>query len=132
MTAGPVSDYTAAAALQGGLPAATRLRADRVYDAGLFREGLKNTGVTPCIPDRKSRATPVKYDKRRYKRRNRIEIIFGRLKDWLIVGKTDPGLFSDPPRKGRAQRQMPEGLPFRCRPSCNRPMLALIINEFAT
>ena len=27
---------------------------------------------------------------RRYKRRNRIEIMFGRLKDWPIVGKTVP------------------------------------------
>ncbi|KAA8607182.1 transposase, partial [Salipiger aestuarii] len=27
------------------------------------------------------RKTPVKYDKRRYKRRNRIEIMFGRLND---------------------------------------------------
>ncbi|MDD9745172.1 transposase, partial [Marinovum sp. PR37] len=31
------------------------------------------------------RKTPVKYDKRRYKRRNRIEIMFGRLKDWRRV-----------------------------------------------
>ena len=34
---------------------------------------------------RKSRSLPVKYDKRRYKRRNRIEIMFGRLKDWRRV-----------------------------------------------
>ncbi|WP_299593361.1 transposase, partial [uncultured Tateyamaria sp.] len=27
----------------------------------------------------------VKYDTRRYKRRNRIEIMFGRLKDWRRV-----------------------------------------------
>jgi len=27
----------------------------------------------------------VKYDKRRYKRRNRIERMFGRLKDWRRV-----------------------------------------------
>ena len=27
----------------------------------------------------------MKYDKRRYKRRNRIEIMFGRLKDWRRV-----------------------------------------------
>jgi transposase len=27
----------------------------------------------------------VKYDKRRYKRRSRIEIMFGRLKDWRRV-----------------------------------------------
>ncbi|MFW8637492.1 transposase, partial [Cribrihabitans pelagius] len=31
------------------------------------------------------RKKPVKYDKRRYKRRNRIEIMFGRLKDWRRV-----------------------------------------------
>ncbi|WP_299644146.1 transposase [uncultured Ruegeria sp.] len=29
-----------------------------------------------------SRKTPVKYDKCRYKRRNRMEIMFGRLRDW--------------------------------------------------
>jgi transposase len=28
------------------------------------------------------RGKPVKYDKRHYKRRNRIEIMFGRPKDW--------------------------------------------------
>jgi transposase len=28
----------------------------------------------------------VKHDKRRYKRRNRIEIMFGRFKDWRRVG----------------------------------------------
>ncbi len=38
-----------------------------------------------CIPGRKSRKTAVKHDKRRYKRRNRIEIMFGRLKDWRRV-----------------------------------------------
>ncbi|MCA3525191.1 MAG: transposase, partial [Rhodobacter sp.] len=30
---------------------------------------------------RKSRGKAVRYDKRRYERRNRIEIMFGRLKD---------------------------------------------------
>ncbi len=38
-----------------------------------------------CIPCRKSRKKTIKYDKRRYKRRNRIEIMFGRLKDWRRV-----------------------------------------------
>jgi transposase len=71
--------------LLGGLPAATWLLADRGCDADWFREGLKNKGITPCIPGRKSRGKPIKYDKRRYKRRNRIEIMFGRLKDWRRV-----------------------------------------------
>jgi transposase len=60
LTAGQVSDYTGAVALE--------------------EKGLKL-----CIPDGKSRGKPVKYDKRRYKRRNRIEIMFGRLKGWRRV-----------------------------------------------
>lgn len=85
MTAGQVSDYTGAAALLGSLPAAECLIADRGYDADWFREALKDKGIGPCIPGRKSRGKAVRYDKRRYKRRNRIEIMFGRLKDWRRV-----------------------------------------------
>lgn len=33
----------------------------------------------------KSRGMPIKHDKRRYNRGNRIEIMFGRLKDWRRV-----------------------------------------------
>jgi transposase len=52
--------------------------ADRGYDADWFREALKDKGIRPYIPGRKSRGNTVRYDKRRY----RIEIMFGRLKDW--------------------------------------------------
>ena len=41
--------------------------------------------IKVCIPGRQSRKRAVKYDKRRCKRRNRIEIMFGRLKDWRRV-----------------------------------------------
>ena len=85
MTAGQVSDYTGAAALLGSLPKAEWLLADRGYDADWFREALKDKGIKPCIPGRNSRGHPIKHDKRRYKRRNRIEIMFGRLKDWRRV-----------------------------------------------
>ena len=85
MTAGQVSDYTGAAALLGSLPKADWLLADRGYDADWFRDALKDTGIKPCIPGRKSRAKPIKHDKRCSKRRNRIEIMFGRLKDWRRV-----------------------------------------------
>ena len=85
MTAGQVSDYIGAAALLSSLPGADWLLADRGYDADWYRDALQDKGITPCIPGRKSRGTPVKYDKRRYKRRNRIEIMFGRLKDWRRV-----------------------------------------------
>lgn len=58
---------------------------DRGYDADWFRDALKDKGKRACILGRKQRKTPVKYDKRRYKRRNRIEIMFARLKDWRRV-----------------------------------------------
>ena len=85
MTAGQVSDYIGAAALLDELPKAQWLLADRGYDADWFRDALQEKGITPCIPGRKNRNKAVKHDKRRYKRRNRIEIMFGRLKDWRRV-----------------------------------------------
>ena len=48
--------------------------------------GLMKQDVTrPCIPGRKSHKKAVRYAKRRYKRRNRIERMFGRLKDWRRI-----------------------------------------------
>jgi transposase len=85
MTAGQVSDYTGAAALLDDLPKARWLLGDLGYDADWFRDALQAKGIEPCIPGRKSRLQPVKYDKRRYRRRSRIEIMFGRLKDWRRV-----------------------------------------------
>ena len=85
ITAGQVSDYTGAAALMNGLPEADWLLADREYDADWFREGLIDKGTRPCIPGRKLRKTTIKYDKKRYKRRNRIERMFGRIKEWRRV-----------------------------------------------
>ena len=85
ITAGQVSDYIGARALCGSLPSVDWLIADRGYDADWFREALKDKGIRPCIPGRTSRGKAIRYDKRRYKRRNRIEIMFGRLKDWRRV-----------------------------------------------
>lgn len=71
VTAGQVSDDTGAAALLSSLPGAEWLLADRRYDADWYREAQQDKGIKPCIPGRKFRSKPVKYDKRRYKRRNR-------------------------------------------------------------
>jgi transposase len=114
ITAGQVSDYTGAAALLDELPKAKWLLADRGYDADWFRDALQAKGITPCIPGRKSRNKTVKYDKRHYKRRNRIEIMFGRLKDWRRVATR------------YALRQVSNGLRLRHRPRRNRHLLALI------
>ena len=59
--------------------------ADRGYDADWLRKAFEDKGIKACIPGRSSRKKTVKHHKRRYKRRNRIEIMFGRLKDWRRV-----------------------------------------------
>ena len=85
VTAGQVSDYICARALVDSLPNVKWLLGDRGYDADWFRETLQDKGIRACIPGRQQRKKAVRYDKRRYKRRNRIEIMFGRLKDWRRV-----------------------------------------------
>ena len=50
-----------------------------------LREVFIDRGIMPYIPGRKSRNKRIRYDKRRDKRRNKIEIMFGRLKDWRRV-----------------------------------------------
>ena len=85
MTAGQVSDYIGARALVSNLPAAEWLLGDRGCDTDWFREARVTMGIKPCIPGRKLRNKAIKYNKRRYKKRNRIEIMFGRLKDWRRV-----------------------------------------------
>ena len=67
------------------MPKVGWLLGDRGNDVGWFREALKDKGIRACIPGRGQRKKAVKYDKRRYKRRNGIEIRFGRLKDWRRV-----------------------------------------------
>lgn len=75
----------AAAALLDDLPIAQWLLGDRSYDADWFRDAVNAKGIEACIPGRRSRNEPVRYDKRRYRRRSRIEIMFGRLQDWRRV-----------------------------------------------
>ena len=85
VTAGQVSGYIGAAALLSSSPNVDWLLGGRGYVADWFRDALKDQGIRPCIPGRKQRKTPLKSDRRRYKRLNRIEIKFGRLKDWRRV-----------------------------------------------
>ena len=47
--------------------------------------------ITPCIPSRSNRIADIIYDNGLYKTRGRIEIMFGRLKDWRrIAMRYDP------------------------------------------
>lgn len=79
MTAGQVSDYTGAAALLDDIPSAQWLLSDRGNDADGFRDAIRVKGIRPCIQGRRSRNEPVRYGKRRFRRRSRIKIMFSRL-----------------------------------------------------
>jgi putative transposase len=85
LTEGQVSDYRGAATLLPALPEADVLIADRGYDSDRFREALNALGIEPCIPGRSNRKIPVPYDASLYRQRNRIERMFGRLKDWRRI-----------------------------------------------
>lgn len=82
MTAGQVSDYTGAAVLLDDSLKSQWLLDNRGYNADWFIDASPAKRIRACISGRKSRFEPVKYDKRRYRRRSRIEIMFERLKDW--------------------------------------------------
>jgi transposase len=50
-----------------------------------YRVALLANGISPCIPPRKERLLPANFDKNLYRQRHAIEIMFGRLKDWLRI-----------------------------------------------
>jgi len=85
LTEGHVSDYHGAATVLPALPDADVLIADKGYDSDWFRQALAGLDIDPCIPGRSNRKKPVDYDPDLYKQRNRIERMFGRLKDWRRI-----------------------------------------------
>lgn len=81
LTGGEASDYTAADDLMAlPLPTPRALLADKGYDSDAFRENLLLRGILPVIPPRSNRTSPEHPDYRRYKDRNRVERMFGKLK----------------------------------------------------
>src|SRR5690625_275660 len=85
LTEGQVSDCRGAATVLPALPDATVLIADKGYDSDWFREALNDLEITPCIPGRADRKASIPYDTDLYRQRNRIERMFGKLKDWRRI-----------------------------------------------
>ena len=86
VTAGSASDYKGVEVLLKELPECIkRLAADKGYDADWVRNLLESMGIEPCIPGKKNRIVPIKYDAEFYKERNKIERAFARIKDWRRV-----------------------------------------------
>lgn len=64
------------------LPPTRELIADRRYGSARFHVGLAAKGIEPCILSTRSRKRPVPHDATLYRQRHRIEVMFGRLRDW--------------------------------------------------
>jgi transposase len=64
------------------LPPTAELVADKGYDANALRAWLAERGTTAVIPPKKNRIVQIPYDRRVYNKRNVIERMFCRFKDW--------------------------------------------------
>jgi transposase len=85
LTAGQTADIKGAEALGDDLPKVQYLLADKAYDANHWRETLKAKCITPVIPCKINRKIHIPHDKIIYRKRNVIERMFGRIKDWRRV-----------------------------------------------
>jgi transposase len=79
VTPGQAHDLAPAAALLEGR-AARYVLAGRAYDARSLRDLIVASGAEPVIPPNPTRKHPADYDRLRYRERNRIERLVGRLK----------------------------------------------------
>jgi transposase len=82
---GNVADITMAAPLLGAVARPKRLLADNAYDADSLRKWPKQRKVKAAVPSTASRRTPYPLDSRAYKRRNLIERMFCKLKNWRRI-----------------------------------------------
>lgn len=85
LSAGQTSDFVGAAGLLRLMPRVNYLLADRGYDADWFRSALIDMDIAPCIPSKKNRKVQIPHDAALYKKRHKIENMFGRIKDWRRV-----------------------------------------------
>lgn len=66
-------------------PPAGELLADKAYDSDAVREDLIERGMRAVIPNKDDRKYLHPFDKRCYKKRNAIERMFCRLKDFRRI-----------------------------------------------
>ena len=85
LTPGNTPDIHMAIPLLEGLPRPKRLIADKAYDAMTPRRWLKKRKIRAVIPSLVTRTFPFPLDRKAYKRRNVIERMWGRLKNWRRI-----------------------------------------------
>ena len=85
MTPGQRGDAPVAIPLLAALPPARICAADTAYDADGLRDFLLRRGTTPVIPNNPTRKRHHPFDRTLYKRRNLVERMFCKLKDWRRI-----------------------------------------------
>ncbi len=85
LSAGNTNDITMAHDLVQAAGAFDRLLADRGYDADHLRKLLADRNAEAVIPTTASRRRPIPYDLAAYRRRNTVERLWARLKDFRRV-----------------------------------------------
>ena len=85
LTEGQMSDHKGALLLFSALPRAKELLADKGYDSDWFREALADRKYEACIPSKSNRKIQIPHDKALYRKRHKIENMFGKLKDWRRI-----------------------------------------------
>ena len=85
LTPGNVADITMAVPLISAVPSPRRLIADKAYDVDSLRRWLKGRRTKAVIPSTATRTVPYPLDRAAYRRRNLIERLFGRLKNWRRI-----------------------------------------------
>ncbi len=73
-----------------GLPLPEKVAGDKGYSSPAIRAFISACGAEPVIPHRKDELdrmpSPPRFDRRAYRRRNAVERLVGRLKEWRRIG----------------------------------------------
>ncbi len=85
LTGGQVADCTAGALLLERLPDCDIVHADKGYDADALRRQIEARGAMPNIPPKANRKWKNCFSPALYRKRNAIERMFCRLKDWRRI-----------------------------------------------
>ena len=59
--------------------------ADKGHDADRFREVLADRNYEACISPESNRKVQIHHDRALYRKRHKIENMFGKLKDWRRI-----------------------------------------------
>ncbi len=88
ITAGQAGDAPAGEALIDGIErrkGVTHAAMDKAYDSDRIREKLEAKRIEPVIPPKANRREALPYDRERYKQRNKVERLFGKIKPFRRV-----------------------------------------------